>query len=77
MSIEHDLELMKKYDEIKSIGSMSVTISREQVAEVVVADLMAKYKACKERGDEYAASFRKVLSFYVTDDEMTEMEAMP
>ena len=34
MSIEHDLELMKKYDEIKSIGSMSVTISREQVMEV-------------------------------------------
>jgi hypothetical protein len=27
---------MKKYDEIKSIGSMSVTISREQVMEVVV-----------------------------------------
>lgn len=76
MSIHDDMELIKKYNELSSIGSATVTIPWDQVMEVVVGDLMAKYKACKKRNDEYAASFRKVLEFYLTQDEIAEMESM-
>lgn len=76
MSITHDLELIEKYKELSSVGSAKVTISRDQVLEVVVVDLMAKYKACKNRGDDYAGSFAKVLRFYLTDDEFDEVESM-
>lgn len=76
MTIERDFDLIEKYKELESVGSAKVTISRDQVLEVVVGDLMAKYKACKSRDDEYAGIFLKVLQFYLTDDEIEEMEEM-
>lgn len=76
MSIDRDIDLIEKYKELSQVGSAKVTISRDQVMEVVVGDLMAKYRACKKRNDEYASSFRHVLQFYLTNDEMLDMESM-
>lgn len=76
MSIKNDIGLIEKYKELEKVGSAKVTILHDQVAEIVVSDLIAKYKACKKRNDEYVGSFAKVLSFYLSEDEMKEMEAI-
>lgn len=74
MSIKHDIRLIEKYRELQKSGSAKVTILHEQVIEIVVADLIVKYKACKERDDGYMSSFAKVLRFYLTEDEFAEIE---
>ena len=76
MSIRDDLGLLEKYDDLKKVGSMKVTILHDQVLEIVVADLISKYRACKERDDDYKESFAGVLSFYLTEDEFKEIEAL-
>lgn len=76
MSIGQDLELIEKFKELQSVGSAKVTIFHDQVNELVVADLMAKYKACRIRGDDFESAFRKVLTFYLTEDEMKEMDGL-
>ena len=74
MSIKGDSGLIQKYREIEDACSMKIMIRHDQIIEVVVADLMSKYKACLKRNDGYADSFEKVLSFYLTPHEMAEME---
>lgn len=51
-----------------------VVILHDQVLEIVVADLMAKYKACKRRNDGYAGGFAKPLRLYLDDEEFAEIE---
>ena len=67
---------IEKYRELESVGSAKVTILHDQVLEIVVADLIAKYKACKKRNDEYTYSFSKVLRFYLTEEEFAEVDAI-
>lgn len=76
MSIKDDIGLIEKYREIEKVGSAKVTILHDQVLEIVVADLIAKYKACKQRNDEYADSFAKVLRFYLDEQEFAEIDAI-
>ena len=76
MSIKDDDVSFEKLREMQDIGSAKVTIHRDQVLEIVVADLIAKYKACKDRNDEYTESFKQVLSFYLDAEEMNEIEAI-
>lgn len=76
MSVKNDAGLIEKYREIQKVGSMKVVILYDQVAEIVVADLIAKYKACKERNDEYVGGFAKVLSFYLDESELAELESI-
>jgi hypothetical protein len=73
MSIKDDSGLIAKYRELEDATSMSIKIRHDQVCEIVVADLMAKYKASKKRNDEYKEAFAKVLRFYLTEDEFQEM----
>lgn len=73
MSIKDDLGLIKKYRELEDATSMTVKIRQDQICEIVVADLMAKYKACSKRNDEYKDSFANVLRFYLDEDEFNEM----
>lgn len=73
MSIKDDNGLIDKYRELEDSMSMSIKIRHDQVCEIVVADLMSKYKACSQRNDEYKTAFDKVLHFYLTDDEFNEM----
>lgn len=76
MSINRDVGLIEKYRECLEVGSMKVTILHDQITEIVVADLIVKYKACKNRNDEYFEAFAKVLRFYLTDEEMREIEGI-
>ena len=74
MSIkDEDHGLISKYRELEDATSMSIKIRHDQVCEIVVADLMAKYKACLQRNDEYKEAFAKVLRFYLTEEEFSEM----
>jgi hypothetical protein len=74
MSIKKDFGLIEKYKELEKVGSAKVTILHDQVLEIVVGDLIAKYKSCKKFDNDYVASFEKVLRFYLTEDEMKEIE---
>jgi len=76
MSIKRDIGLIEKYKEIQDVGSAKVKILQEQVLEIVVADLIVKYKACSKRNDEYADSFAKVLRFYLVEEEFNEIEEL-
>ena len=74
MSIKNDIGLIEKYAELQKANSMKVTILHDQILEIVVADLISKYKACKSRDDEYKESFAKVLRFYLTESEIYEID---
>ena len=76
MSISNDEGLIDKYEQIQDALSMNVRIRHDQVNEIVVADLMAKYKACSERNDKYAESFNTVIGFYLSESEMIEMDKL-
>jgi hypothetical protein len=73
VSFEEDLNFLKNHRKTQEATSMTIKINYGQVCEIVVYDLMAKYKACAKRNDEYKDAFAKVLSFYITDDEFNEM----
>lgn len=73
MSIKDDLGLIQKYRELEDATSMTVKIQQNQICEIVVTDLMAKYKACDRRNVEFKDAFAKVLRFYLTDEEFAEM----
>jgi len=74
MSLKDDIGLIEKYRELQDATSMTVKINHNQVCEIVVADLIAKYKACTERNDEYKDAFAKVLRFYLDEEEFAEIE---
>ena len=73
MIIKNDLRLLSNLRAIQDATSLSVKITSNQVCEIVVADLMAKYKSCLERNDNFQEHFANVLRFYLDDDEFNEM----
>ncbi|KJV08061.1 hypothetical protein [Methylocucumis oryzae] len=73
MSIKNDVGLIDKFREFQDVCSMQVKINHDQICEIVVADLMNKYKACAERNDEFKEAFAKVLRFYLDEEEFNEM----
>jgi predicted kinase len=76
MSLKDDLKLLKNYRALERSMTVSVTISHNQAIEIVVADLIVKYKSCKQRDDEYKDAFAKVLRFYLTEDEFNEIDSI-
>lgn len=74
MSLKDDIGLIEKHRELQDATSMTVKINHNQICEIVVADLIAKYKACTERNDEYKDAFAKVLRFYLDEEEFAEIE---
>lgn len=74
MTIQNDQALIGKYKEIQDALSMTVKIQHDQVLEIVVADLMAKYKSCLSRNYECKESFEKVLHYYMGDEDFQEMQ---
>jgi len=77
MSIKRDFSLIDKVKEIEDALSMTIKIDHNQVCEIVVADLIGKYKASVKRNDtKYIDSFATVLRFYLTEDEFSEMTEM-
>jgi len=62
--------------ELDVIGSVEIRISRDQVLEITVAELISKFKAAKARKDTEATSiFSKVLRFYLDEDEFNAVDA--
>lgn len=59
--------------EIDDSLARTIKISREQVLEIVVGDLIEKYKF-NIRNDEWSAAFEKVLRYYLDKDEMAELK---
>lgn len=77
MSIERDFSLIDKVKEMEDALSMTIKISHDQICEIVVADLIGKYKASVGRNNtKYVDSFATVLRFYLTEDEFSEMIEM-
>lgn len=70
--LEDTHRLFEIHKDLQDSLSTTIKIDHGQVLEIVVKDLVSKYKACKERGDEYEDSFKKVLRFYLTADELEE-----
>jgi len=73
MGIQGDINLLRKFNEIQDRLSVNVKIQHDQVTEIVVADLMSKYKHRINKPDEYTDAFKTVLSFYLDKVEMDEM----
>ena len=62
---EHLLRISRELD---IAMSTSVRINHDQVAELVVADLLRKYEGNKS--NEWGPRFKEILRFYLTDDEL-------
>ena len=65
-------EIMRISDELQDSISKTVKISFGEVLRIVVDDLVEKYKHNVDRNQEWADAFKKVLSYYLTEDEMNE-----
>jgi len=62
------LEISK---DIEDALSTTIKINREQVLNIVVADLLSKYKAAVKRKDKkWEPVFKQVLRFYLEDEEL-------
>jgi len=67
--VEEEYErLLKISRELDIAMSTSVRINHDQVAEIVVADLLRKYEGNKN--NEWGPIFKKILSFYLDENEM-------
>lgn len=62
------LEISK---DIEDALSMNIKINHDQVIEIVVSDLIAKYKARKN--DEWGSKFKAVLMFYLSESEFNQL----
>jgi len=63
--------VLKSYKELSEATSTTIKINHSQVIHIVVNDLVKKYKYNARFGDaEWATTFRKVLSYYLTADEI-------
>jgi len=71
INYEEAMGLIDTYNKLNQVGSKQVTISHGEVLNIVVDDLITKYKACLKRNDKrYTQSFKTVLSFYLTEEEI-------
>lgn len=74
MTFDRDMELMRKHNELTDSLSISVKISFGEALQVVVGDLISKYKSCVYRKDQKNIdAFRTVLKYYLSDEEFDEM----
>ncbi len=69
--MSNEAEFLNTYKKIEDAFSKTIKINREQVLQLVVDDLIEKYKFNKERGNqEWTAAFEEVLSYYLDENEM-------
>lgn len=62
------------YDDLNDAISKTVKIGWPEVLRLVIDDLTEKYKSNVEHGEtEWADAFLKVLSYYLTEDEIAEV----
>jgi len=60
------------------IDSLSTTIKIDhgQIMEIVVADLLGKYKAAINRDDKWVEPFKAILLFYLEQEELDLLLSM-
>ena len=69
MTRERDITLMKTQNELMDALSVNVKISHGEALQVVVNDLIEKYKSCVSRGDaENTGAFSTVLKYYIGEE---------
>lgn len=64
--------LLKISRDIRDSLSTTLKINHEQVEELVVADLLGKYKGAIKRNkdDKWVEPFKTILLFYLEEDEL-------
>ena len=78
MSLHDDTEFLKTYKEMSTILSTTIKIGHTQILNIVVSDLILKYRSCIRCGDDrYIESFATVLRYYLTEDELQEAMELP
>jgi len=55
--------------ELDKASSTTIWINHEQVLNIVVSDLLNKYQG--NINNDWGPIFKKILSFYITDDELS------
>jgi hypothetical protein len=66
-------ELLEICDEMRDHLSTTIKIDHSQVLEIVVGDLVEKYRSNLERKENrWINVFKDVLSYYLTEDELIE-----
>lgn len=72
MDFEEASKLISISKELQDALSTTITIDHNQVLDIVVADLLAKYKSANDRGlDSEAEMLECVLvKYYLTQDEL-------
>jgi hypothetical protein len=74
MPLKRDVELMRTQNELMDSLSVSVKISHGEALNVVVNDLVKKYKSCVEDGnDKYIEAFSVVLKYYLSEEEFKQL----
>jgi len=70
MITEQEYEsLMRIRKDIDESLSTTIKINHEQVLNIVIADLLSKYKHNK-KDEKWEPIFKEVLRFYLSDDEL-------
>lgn len=73
-SHEDVMNIMKTAEDLERTLDVSVKISHGQVLQVVVNDLVAKYKSCVQRkDDDNIKAFERVLHYYLSEEEFIEL----
>lgn len=66
-------DFIETREQIRRAACKSVLLDQSEVLRLVVEDLVAKYKANRERKDrEWVDAFGKTLRYYLTQEEFEE-----
>lgn len=65
--------LLKNYREIQDATAVTIKINQDQVVDIVVGDLLGKYKYCKTNNNPKADAFETVLRHYLTADDFAKL----
>lgn len=74
-SLEETAKLLDTYRGITDSMSVSVKITYDQAIEIIVNDLIKKYRINVKRkdGQHWAEAFKTVLSYYLTESELEKV----
>jgi len=76
MSFERDTQLLRTYRELREATRVNLKIDHDMVCNITVADLLEKYRRLDDKRNPehkdilYRDAFRKVLSYYLTEEEV-------
>lgn len=78
MKAENIKEIMECARTLQSSLAVPVMLDHGEALKLIVSDLVAKYHHNAERGHvEWTSAFRKVLSYYLSADELESLTSTP